>query len=265
MTRCCLVVTTSERPDALARVLASVERQSRPPDEVAIADDGSGEETQRVVERFAGRTGLPVHHVWQPHEGFRAARARNLAIARTTCDYLLLVDGDMVLHTDFVADHLRAAAPGTWQQGTRIELDAAATARLLTSSELPRAWSPGLGIRRRLYAWHAQVLSRLCRRAGNAFVAIKGCNQGVWRRDLAAVNGFDEEFKGWGAEDKELCARLANAGVARRTIAFGAIAFHLAHPPAPRERAAENRRRWLDTQRSGRTRCRAGIDGHASP
>jgi glycosyltransferase involved in cell wall biosynthesis len=264
VTRCCLVVTTSERPDALARVLASVERQSRPPDEVAIADDGSGEETRRIVERFAASAALPVHHAWQPRDGFRAARARNLAIARTACEYLVLIDGDMVLHPQFLADHLQAAAPGTWRQGTRIELDATATRRLLSSAELPRAWSPGLGIRRRSYAWRSAILSSLCSRAGNAFVATKGCNQGFWRRDLAAVNGFDEEFTGWGAEDKELCARLESAGVVRRTLAFGAIAFHLAHPPAARDRAAENRRRWLDSRRSGRTRCRTGLDGHAS-
>jgi hypothetical protein len=69
-------------------------------------------------------------------------------------------------------------------------------------------------------------------------------------------------MRGWGSEDKELCARLENAGVRRRTLLFAAVAFHLDHPPAPRNSATVNRARWQETVRSGRTRCEAGIDRH---
>ena len=71
-------------------------------------------------------------------------------------------------------------------------------------------------------------MSVLLRRAANGVpIAIKSCNQGFWRRDLLAVNGFDENMRGWGSEDKELCARLENAGIRRQTLLFAAIAFHL--------------------------------------
>ena len=67
---------------------------------------------------------------------------------------------------------------------------------------------------------------------------------------------------GWGAEDKELCARLENAGIRRQTLLFAAVAWHLDHAPAPRDRAAINQALWQASARSGRTRCEAGIDGH---
>ena len=263
MTRCCLVVTTHERPDALGRVLDAIAVQSRPPDELIVADDGSGPATAAVVARHAARARYPVHHAWQPHAGFRAGRIRNVAIARTRCEYVALLDGDMVAHPDFLADHLALARPGHYSQGVRILLDAAATQRLLQAgSELPRPLSPGLGFVRRAYALRAPPAARLVRRAGNAVVAIKACNQGFWREDLLAVNGFDEAMTGWGSEDKELCARLANAGVRRQTLLFAAIAWHLDHPPAPRTRADANRARWHDSVQSRRTRCEFGIDGH---
>ena len=263
MTRCCLVVTTYERPDALERVLESVAAQSRPPDELIVADDGSGPATARVVERHARAAGCPVAHEWQPHQGFRAGRIRNAAIARTRCDYVVLLDGDMVLHPAFLAEHLALARPARYSQGVRILLDDAATRRLLRpGSALPRLASPGLGLARRTYALHAPRLARLLRRPANALVAVKACNQGFWRRDLLAVNGFDEAFTGWGAEDKDLCARLDNAGVARQTLLFASIAWHLAHPPAARDDAAANLRRWRHTVDSRRVRCDAGIDGH---
>jgi glycosyltransferase involved in cell wall biosynthesis len=261
--RCCLVVTTYERPEALARVLATVARQSRPPDEVIVADDGSGPATAAVVETFAAGSRVPVRSVTQRHEDFRAGRIRNAAIAATDCDYVVLVDGDMLLHPEHLADHVALARPGHYSQGVRIPLDARATQRQIEAAlPLPGPLAAGLDGVRRGYAVRSIAWAARLRRAANAFVAVKACNQGFWRRDLLAVNGFDEDLSGWGAEDKELCARLDNAGVHRQTLVFSAIAFHLAHAPAARDAAAANRARWRDTVRSGRTRCERGIDGH---
>jgi glycosyltransferase involved in cell wall biosynthesis len=263
VTRCCLVVTTYERPDALERVLASVAAQSRPPDELVVADDGSRPATARVIEQHAAMAPYPVRRAWQPHEGFRAGRIRNAAIALTRCDYVVLLDGDMVVHPGFLADHVALARPGHYSQGVRILLDEPATRRLLhPGSELPRALSPGLGFARRSYALHAPRVARRLRRAANALVSIKSCNLGLWRSDLVAVNGFDEAMTGWGSEDKELCARLDNAGVRRQTLLFAALAWHLWHRPAPRDGAASNQARWQETVRTRRTRCATGLDAH---
>jgi glycosyltransferase involved in cell wall biosynthesis len=266
VSRCCLVVTTYERPDALARVLAAVATQTRPPDELIVADDGSGPPTARVVAEHAARAPYPVLHEWQPDDGFRAGRIRNAAIALTRCDYVILLDGDMVAHPEFVADHLALARPGHYCQGTRIVLDASATERLLLpDSPLPGPLSPGCGRLRRAYSLHAPAAARVLRRAANGVMAVKSCNQGFWRDDLMTVNGFDEAITGWGAEDKELCARLGNAGVRRQSLLFAAIAWHLHHPPAARVDAAANRARWQDTVRTRRTRCTDGLDSHPGP
>jgi glycosyltransferase involved in cell wall biosynthesis len=263
VTSCCLVVTTFERPDALARVLASVAGQSRWPDEVIVADDGSSGATAEVVRRFESRAPCPVRFVTQPHDGFQAGRIRNAAIASTGCDYVVLLDGDMVAHPRFIEDHVAHARDGRFSQGVRIALDARATRiQLAPGVGIPSPLARGLGGLRRGYAFRSPAMSVLLRRAANGIVAVKSCNQGFWRSDLLAVNGFDEEMRGWGSEDKELCARLENAGIRRQTLLFAAIAFHLDHPPAPRSSATVNRARWQETVRSGRTRCATGIDRH---
>jgi len=263
VTSCCLVVTTYERPGALARVLASVAEQSRRPEEVIVADDGSGPDTIEVVRRFESQARCPVRFVTQPHDGFQAGRIRNAAIAATDCDYVVLLDGDMVIHPRFVEDHVSNARRGYFSQGVRIPLDARATrAQLQPGAGIPGPLTPGLSGLRRSYAFRSPAVSVLLRRAANSVIAIKSCNQGFWRRDLLAVNGFDEDMRGWGSEDKELCARLENAGIRRQTLLFAAIAFHLDHAPASRSSAAANRVLWRETVRSGRTRCDAGIDRH---
>ena len=261
--RVTLLITTFDRPDALACVLKSIERQSQLPDEVIIADDGSGPSTRQVVEAFQRRFPRVVHHTWQRHDGPRVGRARNVGIATASGNYLVQIDGDMVLHPAFIADHARAARPGYWVQGTRILLDETRTRGLLENG--PRTFtffSRGLGFRRRLYAPQSHFASVLFRRAANAFIAIKGCNQAFWRADLERVNGYDESMTGWGAEDKEIAARLVHAGLRHSTLLFAGIAYHLHHEPAPRDREAINDAILRETLKSRRVRCAVGLDGH---
>ena len=285
--RLTLLITTFERPDALACVLASLERQSQLPDEVVIADDGSGPSTRRVVEDFQRRFARIVHHTWQRHDGPRVGRARNVGIAMASGDYLVQIDGDMLLHPEFIADHARAARPGYWVQGTRILLDEGRTRELIrrttptfdvSDSGSPTGiaadssigpdtigfFSRGIGFKRRIYALHSPAVAPLFRRAANAFIAIKGCNQAFWRADIERVNGYDEAMTGWGAEDKELAARLVHAGVRHATLLFAGIAYHLYHDPAARDREAINDRIYRETLRQHRTRCATGLNLHQS-
>ena len=256
MPRLALVITTHERPDALAAVLASVERQHDSPDVVVVADDGSGPTTGASIADFKRRSGIATRHVRQEHRGFRVARLRNLAIASfapADPDYLVFVDGDMLLHREFVADHRRFARPGWFTQGVRVLADP--FARLSPVSR-------GVGGLRRAYLLHSPAAAAAARLAGNLLVAIKSCNFAAWREDLVAVNGFDEDFEGWGPEDKELALRLRHAGVRRQTLLFGGIATHLHHPAASREALAENLARLEATRRERRIRSAHGLDSH---
>ena len=103
--RVSLVITTYNRPDALLLVLKSVEAQSRLPSSVIIADDGSDKNTKKLIKNFQLTTCLKIIHSWQKDKGFRAAKSRNKAIAESKADYIILVDGDMVLHHNFINDH----------------------------------------------------------------------------------------------------------------------------------------------------------------
>jgi glycosyltransferase involved in cell wall biosynthesis len=261
--RTALVISTYERPDALAAVLDSVARQRAAPDEIVIADDGSGAPTRELIAGFARRSPVPVRAVSQTHTGFRLTRLRNLAIAASTADYLVFIDGDMLLHEGFVADHRRLARAGCFTQGVRIRADAALTARLIDEPRTPlRAWTPGLGTLRRAYLLRNRGLASVARRAGNRVIAIKGCNQAFWRTDLVRVNGFNEGIEGWGPEDKELCARLVHAGVDRQSLLFGGIAIHLHHAPAARDALPSNQQVLARTLRERRTWCDRGLDAH---
>lgn len=258
-----LVVTTYQRPDALAAVLASAIAQLEPPAEILVADDGSSDTTADVVRAASRKCPVPVRHLWQQHQGFRLTRSRNMAIHAAHGDYIVFVDGDMLLHPQFVSDHQRFARAGCYTQGVRILLDESRTRQLIAAPlTVPSFASAGLGGLRRLYALHAPRASDRLRHVANRLIAIKGCNQGFWRQDLCAANGFNEKITGWGPEDKELCARLEFSGIRRQSLLFGGIAFHLHHPGAARERRAANEAVYRATLQNRLRRCTHGLDGH---
>lgn len=133
-----LIITTYNRPDALILVLESVLRQNQLPDEIIIADDGSTEETQQVIQQFKANCPIPVIHSWQEDLGFRAARSRNLAIAQSNYDYLILLDGDLILHKEFIASHVKYAETGFFLQGGRTLINEPTTLALLKNLSQPQ-------------------------------------------------------------------------------------------------------------------------------
>src|SRR6478736_8947 len=110
--RTSLVLTTYNWKQALDLCLDSVTRQRVLPDEVVVADDGSRPDTGELVRERAKDFPCPLIHAWQADSGFRAARVRNLGTAASSGDYVVFVDGDMILHPEFIADHTRLIKPG---------------------------------------------------------------------------------------------------------------------------------------------------------
>ena len=100
--RISLIVATYNRADALLLVLQSIVNQELQPDEVIIADDGSNEATKNLLLNFKKKSNFNIIHSFQEDRGFRAAESRNKAIAMASFDYLVLIDGDMILHPKFL-------------------------------------------------------------------------------------------------------------------------------------------------------------------
>src|ERR1700761_3212742 len=118
-----LNISTYNWPRALNLCLLSVKALKVLPDEVVIADDGSTDDTRQLIAEFQKDFPVPLKHVWQPDEGFQLARVRNKGIAASSYEYIIQVDGDLVLHPMFVADHIAFSKKGTFTGGSRVLLN----------------------------------------------------------------------------------------------------------------------------------------------
>lgn len=259
-----LVIATYNWPQALDLVLDSVRKQSILPTEVLVADDGSGEETRRVVERHAADFPVPLRHVWHEDRGFRLAAIRNRATAAAIGDYLLQIDGDILLHPRFVEAHQATWRRGSYVQGSRVLLTESRTREVLATGCTHIPWWSG-GLQNRVNALYLPWLVGAVRGPTDPLRRTRGCHMAFWRDDLLAANGYDEAMVGWGREDSELAARLINAGVRRRNLKFSAVAYHLWHREASREAVAQNHAIYMETVRTGRTRCAMGIANGTDP
>lgn len=248
-----LVISTYNRPDALAAVIEGCFAQSDRNFEIIIADDGSTASTRQCVDALKARSPVPFQHVWQADDGFRLAMARNRGTLAARGNYLVFLDGDCIPQRDFIAQHRKLAQRGYMVTGSRVLLSEAFTARVLAEHiDLPGA-SGAAKFGYRLRGHMNKVLQLLLRlpdigRAKKRFSwrRIKGCNLAMWRSDLETINGFDESFKGWGHEDSDLVIRMFNAGVMRKDGAFATEVFHLWHREAKRDQATSNRHLVLE-------------------
>ena len=263
-----VVVTTYNRPDALRAVLDGLGAQADLDFEVIVADDGSRDDTQALVERTSAAFPVPLAHVWQEDKGFRAGAARNRAAERARGDYLVFLDGDCIPRPDFVARHRALAERGWMVAGNRILLSEAFTATALRE-RLP------------LHAWSARQWSEARRRgdinrtlplvdlplgplrkiAASRWQRVRTCNLGVWFDDFRRVRGFDETFEGWGFEDSDLAVRLLNAGVRRKEGAFATGVLHLWHRENDRRHEGRN---WELLQQRIRSRETLPVRGLSS-
>lgn len=265
-----VIVSTYNWPRALSVVLDSLARQSDLGFEVVVADDGSGPDTGELVAARAKDFPVPLHQVWQEDQGFRAAAARNRAVVASRGDYLLFLDGDCPVLANFVANHRRLARREWFVVGNRILLGETLAAMVLAGG-------------RPIYDYTLLefLLARRCGEVNRLLPLLRlpdgffrrlhprrwqgatTCNLAVWREDFFRVNGFDENFIGWGHEDAEFAGRLINSGVFRKDGCCAVAVFHLWHRQQGPGQGAGNLQRLHAHLNRQLTWAAAGIDRYS--
>lgn len=298
MPRVSVIIPTYNQPRHLELVLTALRIQTFTDFEVVIGDDGSTEKTAECLNRFRD-SGLPflLKHFWQPDRGRRVGEARNGAAKLAQGDWLIFIDGDMVVHPRFVESHLALAAPERILFGGRVKLSRSFSESLTAETLATRGIEPlyrgsyatcrepryapvndlNEKARDRFSGWVAQryggdyrpswngalnLLSAVPRPLFQRICFKSGCNFSTSRDLFERVNGFDRRFNDLSGEDGEFFWRIYNAGAEPRSVLFTAIAYHLWHQENWQRVGAE-RTRALDMERDTRvlkrTRCENGL------
>jgi len=234
--------------------------------EVVIADDGSSDGTSEIITQFRKNSNFEIHHVWQKDEGFRVAAIRNKAVARSSGNYLIFLDGDCLVFPDYIDKHLLLAERGYFVRGSRVMLTEDYTG-LFIKNDVDMS---NLSISKLIKLRFARKINRLFplinlklngfrKRKKTEWYGVKTCNLGMWRDDFMAVNGFDEQYTGWGHEDADLTVRLINNGVYRKEGVNAVTVLHLWHSLNDRSNLKDNEQRLKERINSSSTRIIKGV------
>ena len=272
-----LLVNIYNMLDPLRIVCEGFLHQSTADFEIIFCDDGSTDGSETFIAEFAARSPVPVRHVRQENQGYRRSRILNRGIRESRGPVVIVTDGDCIPHRDFVRDHLERSQEERYLAGRRLDLGEEFCARL-SPTLVARGFfdRPRLKLllsdsrrRNRCLRVRFKPLRRLMNM--DELDHLKGCNFSALRRDFEAINGFDEDYQGYGREDTDVEIRLRNLGLEIKSLKGLALQFHIWHPT--REFSPANDARLDALRKSDRSRCENGLDrlapdalrtGHAS-
>lgn len=253
-----IIVSTYNWSEALDMVLSALVLQvlKYPNVEIIIADDGSLNTTASVINKYLDKIPNQLKHIWHEDIGFRKAMILNKAVANSNGEYLLFLDGDCVPFPDYLSEHIKLIEKGFFVSGGRV----------LLSKDFSEELFKDIKKLQNIYNWGAidWLIARFSRKVNKFFPWLrfgsqwwryirstnwqypKGCNFAMWRKDFMLVNGFDEEYNGWGHEDADLFIRLLHAGIKIKNGRFAVSVLHLWHKEADRKLAEKNWNRLIE-------------------
>lgn len=238
-----VIIATYKDVRALELIFEALGRQTYRDFEVVVAEDDESEATKTfLAQPFA----FPVRHFSHPDKGVRKARAINGAILLSRGEYLVVIDGDVIPFTTFLAAHAALAEHGRFLCGRRVNLGDRMSQRLREGTLSP------LRLQQRLWRYLPQLLRDngshfeqgfyldpagtlyplLANRDGN--LHLLGSNFSCFRDDMVAINGIDEALYG-GWNDYDIEWRLIASGVMPKTCKYAANLFHLNHARSGRK------------------------------
>ena len=263
-----LVISVYNKPEVLRLVLAACSRQVFSDFEIIVADDGSGPAVRDVVADARGASRQMILHLWQEDRGWRKNVILNTSIRTSRGEYLVFIDGDCLPSRMFLKDHWDEREEGRVLLGRRVETSER-WSRQLTLRSVETGTFEKLGRREILDGLTGRSLrvedgirmgSPLLRRLLLRNVrGMLGSNFSAARKDLVAINGFDELYDGPGCgEDSDVQYRLSLNGVSGKSLRNLAVQYHVWHPRTRVSDACWDRFQMI--KRTREVRCLAGLD-----
>lgn len=231
-----VIVSTYNQPQWLQKALWGFEQQLEKNFEIVIADDGSTEETKLLIDTFKEKSPLKITHVWQEDHGFQKTKILNKAIMASKGEYLIFTDGDCIPRNDLVSTHLGLSRPGSFLSAGYFKLSMKISKQITyddikTQRCFNAKWLLKHGLKK-TFKINKLTSYGLKEDFLNTFTPTSatwdGNNASGWRKDILAVNGFDERMQ-YGGEDRELGERLMNNGIKPLQIRYSTVTLHLDH------------------------------------
>ncbi|WP_237155810.1 glycosyltransferase [Photobacterium leiognathi] len=236
---------------------------------LCIADDGSTHEVADLIKKYS-QSSLTIRHIWHEDKGFRKAKILNQAIETSFANYIIFTDSDCIPAPNFISDHRNVASKTTVSIGVRayIKKDLSEAFRHNTISidklfNIPwllyKSMTGDVSKVEQVINYPSFILKPIAK--AKPILSQFGSNMAMPIEALFNVNGFDEDFEGWGYEDTDLLYRLDKLGLTFVGTIGRCRQFHLDHKMNARNPNGE--KLFMQKKEDGKIYCDNGINKKA--
>lgn len=267
MKKLSVIITVFNRSHLLRKALLSLKNQSYLPYELIISDDGSEENVEENIADIIGGMEFNVRYVKQENRGFRLARCRNNGVRNTNGDLLIFIDQDIICTENLLRTCSQNQNTKRFITSHRINLtemqselfteDIIAGNRFMQLIEKDQLANLIKDYRKDKFYYYLHKISSVRK------PKLKGQTHAINREDFELVNGYDENYVGWGNEDDDMGRRLYTAGIHGYNPFKSDFPIHQYHEPFHQNQERINLQ--YDAVRDaevkkGDFRCKVGLD-----
>lgn len=271
-----LIIAVYKDIEALDLIIQALRKQTYKDFEVIVAEDGDSPEMKSYLSTLYD---LRVKHTFQEDLGIRKTRSLNNGILASDGEYLIFIDGDCVPYSTFIEGHVALAEEGYILSGRRINLGPKYSKALREHQLAPYSLEKTFVWRfpfiakdseeghteNGFYFTPSGLFYRSVIGKRKASTSLLGCNYSCYRKDMVAINGYDEAYGETAVgDDTDLEWRFKGIGLKIKPVKFVANLFHLYHSRKFREAIYyQDALELLQINREqNRFRCQMGLDTH---
>lgn len=242
-----VIVPVYNRLEHLRTLFICLLRQTVPPYELIISDDGSWEKVEDYIGDLIEKAPFKIKHVYQEDKGFRKTRALNNGVKNSEGDLLVFCDQDLIFSEDHIENIIKKSKRKEFLMGRPISVSEEEKNNILKEIETKKFQEIVNLVPKGYEDTEDELLMKdKMRRILKMFrlkkrgIKLVGMSYSLFKEDYISINGYDEKYQGWGCEDDDFGNRLEIEGITGREFKNKFIQMHLYHPFDPTKKRSSN-------------------------
>ncbi len=236
-----VIVPVYNRLEHLRALFLCLLKQKKQPDELIITDDGSSQKVLDFIGDLIPKLEFKVKHIYQEDKGFRKTRALNNGVRNSIGDLLIFCDQDLIFGEEYIETIAKNIKNDIFLMGRAHTLKKEEKDFIVENIEkinsyeeivknLPDSYIPT--IKKMLNEDKRRRLLKTFKLAKRG-IKLVGMSYALMKNAYIKVNGYDENYIGWGQEDDDFGNRLTVAGINGKELVTKNIQLHLWHYSDP--------------------------------
>lgn len=223
-------------------------RQSRQIDELIITDDGSSQQILDYIADLIPKAFFKIKHIYQEDKGFRKTRALNNGVINSEGEFLVFCDQDLIFGEEYIEYMEKNIKKGCFLLCRPISVNEEEKDIILKKIELSNKYEDLLkplpkdyleSVNRTLRTDRKRRILNILKLSKRG-IKLVGMSYAVMKSDYLKVNGYDENYNGWGEEDDDFGNRLYVAGIRGKELKTPNMQIHLWHYSDPTKKHSMN-------------------------